>query len=368
MQRGLLLASLLLALCLLYLASPAASSERQGAAWTQQTCSAEAVPAVIQGRGACLRVGQRCKRALDREYHRYAFHCHDGRLTRHDVFSMRVNVGGHRLAIYCRGKGSPTVILESGGGSYSNAWNFVNARIANTTRVCAYDRAGLGASEPRRTPGPVPAASVVEELHTLLAGAGISPPYVLGGWSLGGFYNRLYAKRYPAEVVGLVGVDGTPIGLPGDPYLNRPGQPPVDLLAPPDAPDSYYMAAAGAELAASPDLGARPLVLLTHGLSFQPADVDTQWLQWQKQVARVSTSSILVRAVRAGHAIQADAPGLTAEAFRQVIAAVRAHAPLPACAATPMPRAGGTCLDPASPVGVSTAVDTPMNARPRRAI
>ena len=305
----------------------------------------------------CLKVGQRCKRARDSAYHRYAFHCHNGRLTRPNAFSMRVNVGGHRLAISCRGRGRPTVILESGAGwPAARAWILLESRVATTTRVCSYDRAGLGESDPRRPPrryNPVPAARVVEELHTLLAGAGIAPPYILGGWSLGGFFNRLYTKRYPAEVVGLVGVDGTPIGLPGNSWLNPPGQPPIDLIGGPGWPDSYYLAAAGAELAASPDLGSRPLVLLTHRDEppppGAPADFEMLWLQWQKQVARLSTSSMLIRADRAGHGIQLDAPGLTAEAFRQVIAAVRTHTALPPCGATPIPRTGGTCLDLASP-------------------
>jgi hypothetical protein len=71
-------------------------------------------------------------------------------------------------------------------------------------------------------------------------------------------------------------------------------------------------------------------------------------LKWQKQVALLSRSSILVRAENAGHGIQIDAPDLTVEAFRRVIAAVRAGTPLPACTATPLPRLGGTCLDPTS--------------------
>ena len=349
MQRALLLGSLPLTLCVVCLASPASSSQRVVSVSTQQTCPAESVPAVIKGRRACLRVGHRCKTALDNEFHRYAFHCHKSRLTRPNVFSMRVNVGGHRLAISCRGKGRPTVILESGAGWSSSAWVLLEPRIAKTTQVCSYDRAGVGASDPRRPPDPVPAVRVVEELHILLAGAGISPPYVLGGWSLGGFFTRLYTKRYPTEVAGLVGVDGTPIGLPGDSWLNLPGQPPIDLIGGPGIRDSYYLAAAGAELAASPDLGSRPLILLTHREepppAGAPADFEALWLQMQKRVARLSTSSILVRAERAGHGIQLEAPGLTAEAFRQVITAVRGETPLPACTATSFPRLGGTCLD-----------------------
>jgi hypothetical protein len=258
---------------------------------------------------------------------------------------------GFRLAITCRGAGTPTVILESGGGASAEAWFLLERIVGKTTRVCSYDRAGMGASDPRTPSGPVPAAKAVEELHALLAGAGISPPYVLGGWSLGGFFNRLYVKRYPAEVVGLVSVDGAPIGVPGEPsWLRPPGMPAIDLIGGPGLPDSYYVAAADAELLAAPDLGSRPLVVLKHGRADgAAADYEALWSLWQKRLALLSTSSILVRADDAGHPIQRELPDLTAEAFRLVIAAVRASAHLPACAATSLPGLGGTCLDPTSP-------------------
>ena len=322
-----------------------------------KSCPKGSVAAKIDGKRACLKVGQTCKRSLDKQYHRYRFHCHTGRLAKAtkpkptDVFSRKVDVGGFRLAITCRGTGSPTVILDSGGGQSAEAWFQLQRIVAKTTRVCSYDRAGLGSSDPRTPPGPAPAAKAVEELHTLLAGAGILPPYVLGGWSMGGFFNRLYVKRYPAEVVGLVSVDGAPIGVPGEPsWLRPPGQPPVDLVGGPGLPDSYYVAAADAELLAAPGLGSRPLVVLTHGRADgASADYEALWSLWQRRLALLSTSSILVRADAAGHSIQRELPDLTAEAFRLVIAAVRAQAPLPACAATPLSGLGGTCLDPSGP-------------------
>lgn len=73
------------------------------------------------------------------------------------------------------------------------------------TRVCSYDRAGLGFSDPAGAPRD--AAAIVRDLHALLANAGIAPPYVLVGWSSGGLYTRLYQYRYPRDVVGLVEVD-----------------------------------------------------------------------------------------------------------------------------------------------------------------
>lgn len=327
---------------LLVLAPPAGSTAQDASAEERKRCPKGSVAAVIGRDRFCLRAGLKCTSRLDWQYQRYGSYCNRGRLTKPlPVFSRKVDVGGFRLAISCVGTGAPTVVLESGAGWDDSAWYRLQPRVAQTTRVCSYDRAGHDRSEARRPAGPVSAAKVVEELHNLLAGAGISPPYVLGGWSIGFVFSRLYARHYPAEVVGLVNVDGTPWGLPGEPF---PDAPLVDLFrAGPDSPDFWYMAAAVAALAASPDLGARPLVVLTAGVW------PVEWLKWTRPFALLSTSSILLRADDAGHAIQLDAPDLTAEAFRQVIAAVRAGAPLPSCSATLLPRLGGTCLDPTNP-------------------
>lgn len=118
-----------------------------------------------------------------------------------------VDVGGRRMNIICSGNGSPTVILDAGLGADATAWRLVQPVIARHTRVCSYDRAGMGFSDP--TTSPRDAAAVVSDLHALLRGAGIPPPYVLVGWSSAGLYTRLYADRYPNDVVGLVQVDPT---------------------------------------------------------------------------------------------------------------------------------------------------------------
>ena len=118
-----------------------------------------------------------------------------------------VDVGGYRLHINCVGQGSPTVILESGLGNMSVDWANVQPEVAKTTRVCAYDRAGTGWSEPG--PEPRDPQQIAHELHTLLGNAGIDGPYVLVGQSFGGLYVRMYAARYPKEVEGMVLVDAS---------------------------------------------------------------------------------------------------------------------------------------------------------------
>jgi pimeloyl-ACP methyl ester carboxylesterase len=116
-----------------------------------------------------------------------------------------VAVDGYQLHINCTGEGSPTVILDAAGGNASPSWGLVQPEIAQSTRVCAYDRAAMGWSE--RGPMPRDMNQHVRELHALLTGAGIDGPYVLVGHSYGGRIARVYAKEYPSEVVGMVLID-----------------------------------------------------------------------------------------------------------------------------------------------------------------
>lgn len=131
-------------------------------------------------------------------------------LTRHRLpapylaAGERIEVGGRSLYLDCRGRGTPTVILEAGSGSDSGTWRAVHDELASTTRTCAYDRAGRGRSDPRP---PHTLADAAADLGTLLATAGEPGPYVFVGHSLGGAYGRVFAATYPGDVVGLVLVD-----------------------------------------------------------------------------------------------------------------------------------------------------------------
>jgi pimeloyl-ACP methyl ester carboxylesterase len=118
-----------------------------------------------------------------------------------------VDVGGYKLHIRCTGEGDPTVILDAANQGTVSNWVWIQSEIAKTTRVCAYDRAGLGWSD--LSPDPQDTQQNTEVLHTLLNRAGIQGPYVLVGHSLGGLYTRMFQELYPDEVLGMVFIEGT---------------------------------------------------------------------------------------------------------------------------------------------------------------
>ena len=116
-------------------------------------------------------------------------------------------VNGYRMHIHCTGAGSPTVVLEAAATASWLAWRRVQPQLSALTRVCAYDRAGHGWSDAR--PGPRDADAIVTELHDLLDQAGVERPLVLAAHSAGGLYAREYARRFPAEVVGVALLDSS---------------------------------------------------------------------------------------------------------------------------------------------------------------
>ena len=120
--------------------------------------------------------------------------------------SEMVDVGGSSMHLHCTGEGgAPTVVMDSGLGGTVLDWQLVQPEVAQFARVCTYDRAGMGWSEPGAQPRT--SQQIVEELHALLGNAGVEGPYVLVGHSFGGTNVQLYASQYPNEVAGMVLVD-----------------------------------------------------------------------------------------------------------------------------------------------------------------
>ena len=274
-----------------------------------------------------------------------------------------VDVGGYRLHINCAGTGSPTVVIDSGAGDWSATWSsWVQPGVAGTTRVCTYDRAGLGWSDP----GPLPrtAERFADELHTLLQRAGIPGPYVLVGHSLGGLTVRLFAHKYPAEVAGLVLVDSMSprLGTHAAPatapqartsvlsvftFAARIGvlrvlAGPLDLKSglSPELADAYVAYAVtprqiqtyvldesggiGASLAqasAVTSLGDLPLIVVSRGL-----DPDADWQRLQAELLQLSSRSEQRFADQSGHLVQLDQPEAAIGAIVAMVERVRGQA------------------------------------------
>jgi pimeloyl-ACP methyl ester carboxylesterase len=116
-----------------------------------------------------------------------------------------VDIGGFRLHLNCAGSGTPTVILDAALGGSSVSWSLVQPEVARFARVCSYDRAGFGWSDP----GPMPrtAGRLAGELRELLRRAGVDPPFLLVGHSFGGLVMHVFARRYRADTAALLLVD-----------------------------------------------------------------------------------------------------------------------------------------------------------------
>jgi pimeloyl-ACP methyl ester carboxylesterase len=132
-----------------------------------------------------------------------------------------IDVGGHRLHLRCTGAGAPTVVLEPGAGEMSSNLGWIAPAVARDTRVCVYDRAGRGWSEPASTAQD--GAQIATDLHTLLQRGHVPGPYVLAGHSFGGLYVLTFAARYPDEVAGMVLVDSTAPASAANPGTASPG-------------------------------------------------------------------------------------------------------------------------------------------------
>jgi pimeloyl-ACP methyl ester carboxylesterase len=280
------------------------------------------------------------------------------------------DVGGIQMHIDCTGEGSPAVILESGLGDTYVSWRKVQPQIAKFARVCSYDRAGIGYSDSSSQPRT--SKVIAGELHASLQAAGVPPPYVLVGHSMGGYNVRLYASLYRNEVAGMVLVDAshpdqenrfppelknmegswqheaefleftTPFGIPR--LLGLCDEEPVQRAA----ECNFHSAREGvAELKAFPEsaaqtaattpLGDLPLTVLSHDPDKPSADLPADlakptndvWEKMQEELAHLSTRGTQLIAKNSSHYIQIDRPDVVIDAVRSVVNQVRTLQPAP---------------------------------------
>ena len=289
-------------------------------------------------------------------------------LERYPPPGQMIDIDGHLMHINCIGEGSPTVMLELGVGSASVSWYDLHKRLSEITKTCAYDRAGLGYSEPSGQPKR--ATDVAERLQKLLRNAGIDDELILVGWSAGGVYVREFFRRYPENVGGMLLVDSsheqqasrmpTTSGGGADPALEIAKhlapfgllrlsgvlkQRVASSLGSDDAKAylnvtyhlSHVLDTVSQESAAfnldmdaerppSP-VGDLPLIVLTRGAPEEDAGVSREqmqqereaWMRLQRELTALSTNGRQIIAEESGHNIHADQPQLVIDAVKNLV-------------------------------------------------
>jgi pimeloyl-ACP methyl ester carboxylesterase len=244
------------------------------------------------------------------------------------ALEKKVDVGGFKLNLRCVGKGSPVVVLDSGAGDTSATWDWVVPDVKRFAQVCAYDRAGLGKSG--AGPKPRSAERIAEELHNLLRRAGVLPPYVLAGHSLGGLNVRVYASRYPEEVAGLVLVDATQEDFPAmEAAILTPAEREKTRTAVANAPEAVRdeLDAIPLSVAALRQGGPQPEVPVVVISATHPSDSEKfrdAWAELQGRLAASYPRATRVVATGSGHYIPFDKPEMVVEAIREVVEKARA--------------------------------------------
>jgi pimeloyl-ACP methyl ester carboxylesterase len=240
----------------------------------------------------------------------------------------RVDVGGYELDYACQGAGRPTVVLEAGYGTGGTSAFFdLVPLLAASMRVCTYDRAGTGTSDPRPASlEPVTGRTYARELHRLLVAIDEPPPYVMVGHSFGGLLVRTFAASYPREVSGMVLIDASsepeiPIyqRMHAGAWIDRTSRVDIDAIV--------------NQLRTAPSLGSMPLVVITAGI------LEDEWLKRvpreearaQARLATLSTDAQHILAVGSGHFIQDENPVLVIAAIREVVEAAASGRPLAPC-------------------------------------
>ena len=254
---------------------------------------------------------------------------------------VQIEIGNRTLFLTCVGQGSPTVLLEAGLGADHAAWTMLQPAVAEVTRVCSYDRAGTGQSDP--APTPRTGQAIVADLHTLLDSAGITDSLILVGHSFGGLYVRLYAAEYPAEVAGLVLVDPVheawwsraeallPAVTDADStqlielrrYFTSEGGEPEENV------EGIDIAATAAQVRKTGDLGNLPVIILTAGISdlLPPGLPDALQAPLAKllqeelpaELAKLSPNSMRLTVPDSGHNIPQRRPDVILAAIKTLV-------------------------------------------------
>jgi pimeloyl-ACP methyl ester carboxylesterase len=271
-----------------------------------------------------------------------------------------VDIGGRKLHLQCKGADTkPVVVFESGAFGHSLWYQRAFDEVAKIARVCMYDRAGLGWSE--SVSGQRSLGDRVDDFHTLMERANVTPPYVLVGHSMGGLLARMYIKKYPDDVVGLVLIESSEEQVNGSERAETDsaasakqmktgamvlslGIPIAQLRFPDGAPEQEIIQRASVFRAGRDDmiamshlseelksigglgsLGNMPLVVVQQGKPDPNRTTEraNEWKEGQARLAQLSTRSESMVATKSWHAVMNDEPELYGVAVGKVLEMLR---------------------------------------------
>ncbi|MGE0126696.1 MAG: alpha/beta fold hydrolase [Blastocatellales bacterium] len=254
------------------------------------------------------------------------------------VTERTIPIGDYRFHYKDWGAGDPVLVMDAGLCQSLDTWGDVPEKVAAFTRVFTYDRAGLGSSSRILPPGVEKTASppdmrtsgqMVEELRALLRNAGVPAPYVLVGHSFGGVNVRLFARKYPNEVAGIVLIDGSNEEQYSRFAITMPEKQREDFGHFNRGANCEYvnLEASAAQLSEAPSLPLIPITVLTAASGNKPENVITHF-ELQADLARQAPNSIHLVAQRSGHFIQRDRPDAVIAAIGNVVKQARPY-PIP---------------------------------------
>jgi pimeloyl-ACP methyl ester carboxylesterase len=245
-----------------------------------------------------------------------------------------VAVGGARLHVRCSGTGDTTVLLLAGFTGGADDWAAVERSIGASTRVCAYDRFGIGQSDP--PPVPQTFETQAKDLRSLLLSIGEVGPYVVVGHSFGGPEAVTFASLFPEDVDGLLLLDASPptwnsticaVGDDGSATAAALRDLCASQAAPANNPEGLAAPRAFADVGKIASLDDLPMIVATaparsgiDGLSAPAvAGLNAAWDAGQEHWASLSTASRLVTVDGTGHYIQDDQPAVVLDLIDELV-------------------------------------------------